>query len=338
MSLVFIVTAAGKGKRFGWKKNKLLYTVNSKPLIWYTLKNIEQSSVVDKILLVVDKDSKIEFQKIVKESGFEKVIGIINGGEERQGSVYNGLKWLNKNFSDRRFFVGIHDGARINIGSDLIKRVYKEAKKYKAAIPVVYVTDTVKRVDDRGFVVETVERKNRVLVQTPQIFDFNLIFEAYKRAEKDGMKATDDASLAEYSKIKVKCVDGESENIKITTKNDLKIFDTFKVGVGFDVHRIGGNKKYIYLGGVKIGTGFGVVAHSDGDVLIHSIIDALLGALGKMDIGEMFPDNDKRFKNIRSTKMLKQVLKILRDDNYQIVNLDALLLLINRKFLIIRIR
>ena len=158
-----------------------------------------------------------------------------------------------------------------------------------------------------------------LLTQTPQCFDFKKLYNLSKINKK---LITDEASLFVNNKEKVKFIKGENQNIKITTKEDLnKIkYQTF-YGIGFDIHKLIKNKS-LYLGGIKIPFHSGLKGHSDGDVIIHSIIDALLGAMSKKDIGTIFPDNKKKFKNIRSTKMLKPIIEILNKNNFYINNID----------------
>ncbi len=326
MRLVFIVVAAGAGKRFGLKKNKLLYEINNRPLIYFTLSKIQNCILVDKIILVVRKKEIPVFEGIVKKYEFTKVEAIIEGGQKRQDSVYNALQYLDKNYSKKDFFVAIHDGARINIDSELIKRAYKTALKYNSAIPVVFVRDTVKRVTKNGFVKDTIPREELALVQTPQIFKFSLIFNAYKKAYRENFYATDDAGIMEYYGRKVKVVEGSTENIKITFMEDIKSLETnIRVGTGFDIHKLVKGRK-LFLGGIEIPFKKGLLGHSDGDVLIHSIIDALLGAAGLDDIGMLFPDSNEKYKNIRSTKLLKKTVSLIQRKGFEIENIDSVII------------
>lgn len=325
MGLIFIVVAAGAGKRFGLKKNKLLYEINNRPLIYFTLSKIQNCKLVDRIILIVRKREIPIFEEIVKKYEFTKVEAIIEGGRKRQDSVYNGLQWLDKNCSKKDLFVAIHDGARVNIDSELIESVYKTALRYNSAIPAVFVRDTVKRITKNNFVEQTIPRENLALVQTPQIFKFSLIFNAYKKAYRENFYATDDASIVEYYGRKVKVVDGLVENIKITFKVDLKSLRTnIRVGTGFDVHKLVKDRK-LFLGGIEIPFRKGLSGHSDGDVLIHSIIDALLGATGMDDIGILFPDSDEKYKNIRSTKLLKKTISLINKKGFEIENIDSVI-------------
>jgi 2-C-methyl-D-erythritol 4-phosphate cytidylyltransferase len=222
MKLIFIVVAAGKGERFNSKINKLLYNYNSKPLISYTLKNISKSNLVNEIILVVRKEEIKKFKKIVAKYKFKKVSAIIEGGEKRQDSVYNALLWLEKKYKTNNFFVAIHDGARINVKPNLIKKIYYQALKYNAAVPAIKVSDTVKEIDNKNFITKTLNREKIVLVQTPQIFKFDLILNLYKKAMNEKFYSTDDSAILEKFNKKVKIVEGDFDNIKITFKEDLK--------------------------------------------------------------------------------------------------------------------
>ncbi len=329
MRLIFVVVAAGSGKRFGFKKNKLLYEIDSKPLIYFTLETIQKCNVVNEVILVSKEEEIHLFNEIVKRYNFTKIKAIIPGGKERQDSVYNALLWLNENYSNKEFFVGIHDGARINVTTDLIKRIYETALKYNSAVPVIFAKDTVKKITKDKFIKETLPREEIALVQTPQIFKFSLIFNAYQNAYKNNFYTTDDAGLVEYYGKKIKIVEGTPENIKITYMKDLDLLSNnkreFRIGTGFDIHKLVKGRK-LFLGGIEIPYNKGFLAHSDGDVLIHSIIDALLGATGMDDIGMLFPDYDEKFKDIRSTELLKEVISLIAKKDCKIVNIDSVII------------
>ena len=154
--------------------------------------------------------------------------------------------------------------------------------------------------------------------QTPQAFIFKKIFKLQKKINS---KTTDDASLFIGNSNKIKLINGEEKNIKITTKNDIKQSLKYYFGIGFDVHRLVKNKK-LYLGGLKINSKFGTLGHSDGDPVLHAITDSILGACRKGDIGQKFSDQDMKFKNIRSTILLSKVVKEIEENDFFINNLD----------------
>ncbi len=327
-----IIVAAGKGKRFGLNYNKLLYEIGGKPLIYYTLKNISSSPLIKNIILVTNENDIKIMNKIVKKYNFYKVKKIIKGGKERQDSVYNGLKYIKKveKNKSKDIFVGIHDGARINIKPYLIEKILKTAQKFNSAAAGIKIYDTVKKINNSNFVIETIPRENLILIQTPQFFKFELIYNAYTFAYKNKFYATDDVAILEFSGLKTKIVEGDNNNIKITFKEDIdKIMKDkieYKVGYGYDVHKFIEGRK-LYLGGIKIKYKYGLKGHSDADVLIHSIIDALLGAASLRDIGYHFPDTDKKYKNINSLILLKNVKNLLEENNFKIINIDSTIIL-----------
>ena len=230
-----IVLAGGKGTRMGSDTPKQFMQVEGHPLIYYSLKAFE-NSFVDEIVLVCSKeDVERCTTEIVEKYAFSKVKGVVAGGTERYHSVYNGMKALrciyegdNRNPAD---IVMIHDGARPLVSQDIINRVYEAAELYHAAVAAVPAKDTVKMADTEGFATETLRRDLVWLMQTPQAFDFYEIYEAYSRlidseadlAEK-GIKVTDDAMVLElFSERRVKFVEGDQSNIKVTTPDDLHL-------------------------------------------------------------------------------------------------------------------
>lgn len=220
MFLSAIIVAAGKGKRMGTKTNKVLLNINAKPILYYTLSVFESMKEIDEIILVVSKaDLKYCKEEFIDKYGFKKIKNIVEGGSERQGSVFNGLKAVTKPCD----IVLIHDGARPLIEEKTIIKGIEEAKIYKAVGIAVPVKDTIKEVDSNNFVVNTPDRKYLMAIQTPQIFDYNLIYNAHLKAIDDGFSGTDDTVLVERIGSKVKLVEGSYKNIKITTPEDLLI-------------------------------------------------------------------------------------------------------------------
>jgi 2-C-methyl-D-erythritol 4-phosphate cytidylyltransferase/2-C-methyl-D-erythritol 2,4-cyclodiphosphate synthase len=237
---------------------------------------------------------------------------VIKGGKERSDSSLIGLKFIKKY---KPINVLIHDAARPNFKIKLLKRLIKSLKTNKASIPVISSKDSIKyKVKDQLF---NLNKKDSYLTQTPQAFRFN---DLYNLSIKQNKVIQDEATLFIDNDYKIKFIKGENLNDKITFKEDIKNSKTY-FGIGFDIHRLVKNKK-LYLGGIKIPYHSGLKGHSDGDVILHSIIDALLGAMRKKDIGTFFPDNKDKFKNIRSAKMLKPIIKILNINNFYINNLD----------------
>ena len=221
------------------------------------------------------------------------------------------LKYL-KRYKPLNVF--IHDAARPNFSIRLLKNIFKNLKKNKAVVPVVTSKDSIKyKIKNQIF---NLNKNKSMLTQTPQAYRFR---ELYNLANKGKKNVSDEATLFLNQNLKIKFITGENQNNKITYIDDIKTSKTF-FGLGFDLHKLVKNRK-LYLGGVKIPFHSGLKGHSDGDVILHAIIDAILGATRKKDIGTYFP-NTKKFKNIRSVRMLKPVVDNLYKFNFSINNLD----------------
>ena len=214
-------------------------------------------------------------------------------------------------------YVLVHDAARPFVTEDVVQEVIREAFDRGAAVPCVAVKDSLR--ENEGERSRCVDRSRFFAVQTPQGFRKELLDEAYEKACKDGFSGTDDASLVERLGYNVEIVDGDYDNIKITTKEDLPMEN--RIGTGFDVHRLVEGRRLI-LGGVEIPYEKGLDGHSDADVLIHALMDALLGAAAMGDIGRHFPDTDDAYKGISSMKLLDRVNNILAENMYSIGNAD----------------
>ena len=305
MSNCFILLAAGKSKRFKSKKPKQLINYKNKPLFMHSVQKALESKLFKKIILVTN--SKIANFK-------NKQIAIIRGGNERYESSNKALEFIkNKKFKN----VFIHDAARPNFSINLLKNLNSNLKKYKAVVPYIKTDHSAKYIFNNKII--NLKREKVLLTQTPQCFDFKTI---YNLSKINKNKITDEASLFINNNKKVKFIKGEKNNFKITFKSDLKkSFSKNYYGIGFDIHRLIKNKK-LYLGGIKIPFHSGLKGHSDGDVILHSIIDALLGAMRRKDIGTFYPSNKNKFKNIRSPKMLNPVILNLENNNYSINNID----------------
>ena len=305
MNNYFIILASGQSKRFNSNKPKQFITYKNKALFEHSLDKAIISKLFKKIVLVVNDKKQIKKK-------YSKNVLIIKGGKERSDSSLIALKYIKK-FKPNN--VLIHDAARPNFTIKLLKNLIKSLKTNKASIPVISSKDSIKyKVKNQLF---NLERKNSYLTQTPQAFKFKDI---YDLSIKQKNIIQDEATLFINNDLKIKFINGETLNNKITFKEDINNTKTY-FGIGFDIHRLIKNKK-LYLGGIKIPYHSGLKGHSDGDVILHSIIDALLGAMRKKDIGTFFPDNKNKFKNIRSPKMLKPIIEILDKNDFYINNLD----------------
>ena len=305
MNNYFVILAAGKSKRFNKKIPKQFFNYRNKEIIDHSIEKSLSSKLFKKILIVSSN------LKHLKKKKYPKSISIIKGGKERSDSSLKALKYL-KRYKPKNVF--IHDAARPNFSIKLLKNIAKNLKNNKAVVPIINSKDTIKyKTQNQIF---NLNRNNLLLTQTPQAFRFE---ELYKIAKDQKNKVTDEATLFINNDFKIKFIPGEKSNNKITYIDDIKTPKTF-YGIGFDIHKLVKNKK-LYLGGVKIPFHSGLEGHSDGDVILHAIIDSILGAIRKKDIGTYFP-NTKQFKNIRSQKMLKPIMINLNKSNFFINNLD----------------
>ncbi|CUU45230.1 2-C-methyl-D-erythritol 4-phosphate cytidylyltransferase [Clostridium beijerinckii] len=217
-----IVLAGGRGKRMGYIQSKQYIDLNGAPILYYTLKQFIENDLIDKIILVVPEDEKDYCKREVLNKYGLKIDDLVSGGNERQESVYNALEKLEK--SD---VVLIHDGARPFVSQKIINDAVEYAKRYKAAAPGVMPKDTIKIKDSNNFSVDTLVRSELVAIQTPQAFDFNLIYECHKEIKKRCISVTDDTSVVELLGHKVYIYEGDYKNIKITTPEDLILAEYF---------------------------------------------------------------------------------------------------------------
>ena len=308
MNNCFIILAAGESKRFKSKTPKPYYLYKGKPLFLHSINKAKESKKFSKIVLVINKKHK----KILKNINLKK-IKIINGGKNRSESSFNGLKSIK---NDKISKVFIHDAARPNFSFKLISNLFNGLKKNKCVIPVIKTNNSVKFKDKKKLI--NIDRTKIYLTQTPQAFDYKALFQLQK---KNTSNITDDSNLFIQANKKVKFTNGEINNYKITLKSDVVENKNLKYGIGFDVHRLA-HKRKLYLGGVIIPSSLGTLGHSDGDPLLHAIIDSILGACKMGDIGEKFSNKNKKYKNIRSTTLLKKIIYQIKLKNYYINNID----------------
>ncbi len=305
-----IVTAAGRGTRMGSDIPKQYLKIGNKTILEHAIAPFEKAEFVDEILVVTGSDS-IEFCRELCK-GFTKVKAIVEGGLERQDSVNNALK------ETKEGYVLIHDGARPYITEKVILNVLVNASIVGAAVAAVPVKDTIRR-EVSGWS-ETLKRDELYSVQTPQGFETCLIKEAFRKAYEDNFYGTDDAGLVDRMGKEVAISKGDYANIKITTKEDLPM--EVRVGTGFDVHRLVEGRKCIICG-VDIPHEMGLLGHSDADVALHALMDAMLGAAGLGDIGKHFPDTDEKYKGISSIKLLKYVNEFVAEAGFALGNADV---------------
>ncbi|MCR5482349.1 MAG: 2-C-methyl-D-erythritol 4-phosphate cytidylyltransferase [Clostridia bacterium] len=316
-----IIAAGGFGRRLGGKIPKQYRLIEGKPVIVKAIEVFEKMPAVDYICVVTSDDYREYCRRLlIDKAKLEKITMIVKGGVERQDSVLRGLLALEK---DTDFdYVMIHDAARPFVTESVAMRVLTAAIEDGAAVAAVRAKDSIRlaaQKDSMG-ISKPIDRERAFSVQTPQAFERKLIRKAYKTAYDKQFYASDDSALVDFIGERVVMVEGDYANIKITTKEDWPM--EVRIGKGFDVHPLVEGRKLI-LGGTEIPFEKGLDGHSDADVLVHAIMDALLGAANLGDIGRLFPDTEPIFKSISSLVLLEKVGELLREDGLEIVNIDA---------------
>lgn len=314
-----IIAAAGKGTRLGAPIPKQFLKIGGQPVIIKAMKVFDQMEEVDHIFVVVGEDYVDYCTDLIGQYGFEKMETVAEGGELRQDSVYNALQEMNRRKPGVEYVL-IHDAARPFISQEVIRNVLRATEEKGAAVACVAMTNSVRRLGAGEDKSESVDRSEYYAVQTPQGFRKSLLIDAYEKAYDDSFFGTDDAAIVEHAGGEIAMVDGEYQNIKITTKEDLPMEN--RIGTGFDVHRLTEGRKLI-LGGVEIPSPRGLDGHSDADVLVHAVMDALLGAAALGDIGLHFPDMDPEYEGISSLLLLTKVKEKLEEGFYNIGNIDV---------------
>ncbi len=317
-----VVVAAGKGSRFGADINKVYCKLNGKSVLYLCMEALSKSRLIEEAILVISENDQPLYETLIQAEGpLPLVKKVVYGGKTRQESVLNGLKSVD-NHTD---IVAIHDAARPFVAVNVIDETVEAAMKYGAAVPAKPVVDTIKVTDTNGFAVDTPDRSRLAAVQTPQVFTYRNILEAHLKASHDGYFGTDDASLYEkyIGPVKTIILPECERNIKITMQHDLLPYQQheYRCGLGSDTHCLVQGRKLI-LCGVEIPYEKGLLGHSDADVAVHALMDALLGAAGMGDIGRHFPDNDDKYKNISSIILLENVMNKLKDKGFSVVNAD----------------
>ena len=308
MNNCFIILAGGESKRFNSKTPKPYHLYKGKPLLLHSVDKAKSYKKFAKIVLVINKKHKNLIRKL-KIKGVE----IIYGGKTRAESAYIGLKYI-KDYNIKN--VMVHDAARPNFSLKLLDKLTKGLQLNECVIPAIQTSDSIKQKYLNK--ITNLKRENIYLIQTPQAFNFKKL---YQLQNKKSFEVTDDANLFVKANKKIKIIKGEVNNNKITKNSDIKTNNSIRYGLGFDVHRLVVNKK-LYLGGITIPSPLGTLGHSDGDPVLHAIIDAILGASSMGDIGEKFSDKNKKFKNIRSTILLGKIIKEIESKGYLINNID----------------
>ncbi|WP_027578342.1 bifunctional 2-C-methyl-D-erythritol 4-phosphate cytidylyltransferase/2-C-methyl-D-erythritol 2,4-cyclodiphosphate synthase [Bradyrhizobium sp. Ai1a-2] len=323
-----ILVAAGRGLRAGAGGPKQYRVIGGQTVIFRAMEPFSRHPDVFAVQPVVNPDDAALFN--------EAVVGLrhrppTNGGATRQASVRAGLEAL---AGEKPDIVLIHDAARPFATQALISRAIDAARRTGAAIPVVPVTDTIKLTGANGDVEATPERARLRIAQTPQVFRFDVILDAHRRAAREGLSDfTDDAAIAEWAGLTVATFEGDPANMKLTTPEDFvreearlaSLLGDIRIGTGYDVHAFG-EGDHVMICGVRVPHTKGFLAHSDGDVGLHALVDAILGALADGDIGSHFPPVDPQWKGASSDRFLKYAVDRVTARGGRIANLEVTLI------------
>ncbi len=316
-----IIVAAGTGTRMG--RDKMLIDLFGKSVLSRTVEAFSLAGFFEEIIVVCSEKNKDIFAEELKPYSVKLVLG----GATRGKSSFSGID------AAQGEFLLIHDGARPLVTKEIIENTLVACIKTGCAAAGVKSKDTIKTVTPDNIIASTVDRETAVLIQTPQAFKRELIKSAY---EKFGFEMTDDCALMEKMGAKIEIVDGSYENIKLTTAEDIVTAEgilrkrgiggaAMRIGTGFDTHRLTEGRPLI-IGGVNIPYEKGLAGHSDADVLIHAVIDALFGAAALGDIGKHFPDTDEKYKGADSMLLLQETVREVRNAGYEIGNIDVTLI------------
>jgi 2-C-methyl-D-erythritol 4-phosphate cytidylyltransferase/2-C-methyl-D-erythritol 2,4-cyclodiphosphate synthase len=323
-----VLVAAGRGLRAGAGGPKQYRMIGGQTVIFRAMEPFCRHPRVFAVQPVLNLDDTAMFSAAARGLLHEPPA---SGGATRQASVHAGLEALAARKPD---IVLIHDAARPFASQDLISRAIDAVNRTGAAIPVIAVADTVKLVDGNGDVEATPERARLRIAQTPQVFRFEIILEAHRRAAREGRADfTDDAALAEWAGLTVATFEGDVANMKLTTPEDFireearlaSQLGDIRTGTGYDVHAFG-EGDHVMICGVRVPHTKGFLAHSDGDVALHALVDAILGALADGDIGSHFPPSDPRWKGAASHQFLKYAVDRVTVRGGRIANLEVTLI------------
>ena len=327
-----LIVAAGRGTRAGEGGPKQYRTIGDRAVVARSLEPFVASAAVRMIQPVIHADDHEAFALTAGKAG--KLRAPVVGGETRQESVRLGLEAL---AAEGATHVLIHDAARPFVSAALIERVSEALASHDAVLPASPIADTVVRVGADGTADSWLDRSQLYTAETPQGFALPLILDAHRRAAHEGMSFTDDAGVARWAGATVKLVSGERTNVKLTTAEDIAASDfrlraeelmrlgEVRVGTGYDVHRFGPGTS-LMLGGVSIPHGKALVGHSDADVGLHALTDALLGAIGEGDIGSHFPPSDPALRGASSDRFLMAAAARVRARGGRINHLDLTLI------------
>ena len=320
-----IVLAGGRGTRSGGGLPKQYKELDGEPVIAPSLRLFLGHPQISLVQPVIHPEDQGRYAAAAM--GLNTLTPVM-GGSTRQDSVLAGLNALERAAPD---FVLIHDSARPFATTALVDRAIAAVQASGAAIPALPVSDTVKQVDAQERVLKTIDRATLRLIQTPQAFAYKKLLDAHRRAAQDGRHDfTDDAALAEWAGLSVTAFMGEAGNIKLTTAEDFvkalsaraALLDDVRTGMGFDVHAFG-DGDHVVLGGIRIAHNRALKGHCDADVVLHALVDAILGALGDGDIGSHFPPSDPKWRGAASDRFLEFAIERVKARGGMVAHLDT---------------
>lgn len=321
-----VIVAAGRGERLGGALPKAFVAVAGVPMFLHAARRVASSPVVDRLVVVVGAPDVDRARAVLAAHGVQKVTSVVSGGAQRQDSVFAGLSHLGE-----APIAVIHDGARPLVMPEVVTAVIRAAEEAGAASAGLPVRETIKRVNGAE-ASETLDRDRLWIAHTPQAFHTALLREAHLRAKADGFYGTDDAALVERLGRPVRMVEDSPRNLKVTVPADLELAEKYlgpqqvvRTGIGYDAHRLVMGRP-LRLGGVEIPWARGLAGHSDADVLVHAIIDALLGAAGLGDLGRHFPSSDPAHKDADSIELLRRVAAMAADNGWRVMHVDSTVL------------
>ncbi|PPR78504.1 MAG: Bifunctional enzyme IspD/IspF [Alphaproteobacteria bacterium MarineAlpha2_Bin1] len=329
MIISTLLLAGGKSSRLSNSKPKQYLKINDLHMICYSLDKFLNHPKINNVQIVINKIHKKYFEE-VHNIYLSKGINLskpIIGGSSRQESVFNGLSFLSKE-RNKPDFVIIHDVARPFVYNQIIDSLISEVRENLGVVPFIPIYDSIKKFNKDKKKYDYIDRNMFIKIQTPQIFCFKSLYKSNLKIENFNI-FPDDSSIAENNNMQINFIKGNDKNFKITTKSDLekanmmtrKNDSNLRIGQGFDVHQFTSGS-FVKLGGVVIPFSKTLLGNSDADVVLHSLTDALLGALGKGDIGEHFPDDSNQWNDADSSIFLNHAMKLLEKNNGNIINID----------------
>lgn len=316
MKICAVIPAAGSGSRAGFEKNKILQKYDGIPVLQRTVSAFAAAEQIGKIIVCIRECDRAEISALL--SDFTGVC-LICGGATRTESVKNALEFLAKEQTPPDYVL-IHDAARPFVSTKIIRDCIETVRAFGSAVCSLPCTDTLVSASN-GMVNGKLDRESTFLVQTPQGFSFPQLLAAYRKITPQDV-FTDDAGVFAKYIAPPRLFTGERANIKLTFREDF-CMTQFRTGIGIDTHAFGKTDDHIMLGGVKIPSESGLLAHSDGDVLIHAVMDALLSAAGLFDIGHYFPDTDPQYKDTDSLILLANVKELIDKESFAVGNISA---------------